>query len=92
MVREVKNLLKSGISKKRLHDFGLEYRWVTRYLNKKIDYKEMKEGLLRDIIKYSKRQMTWFTQPHPWEKDDPKKIHWLTSLTQAEKLVRAFLK
>ena len=33
MVREVKKLLSQGVSKKRLGDLGLEYRWLSRYLN-----------------------------------------------------------
>ena len=84
MIKEVKDLLKKWISKKRLHDFGLEYRWVSQYLTRKIGYKEMKEGLLRDIIKYSKRQMTWFKTN--------KKIHWVKSSKEAEKLTRDFVR
>ena len=60
MVKEVKNLLRSGVSRKRLYDLGLEYRWISEYLSDKASYTEMKKGLLRDIVKYSKRQMTWF--------------------------------
>lgn len=92
MIKEVEKLHKKGISWKRLDDFGLEYRWISRYLCGLASKKEMKENLYRDIIKYSKRQMTWFTQPHPWEKNSPKKINWIISLSQAQKLVRKFLK
>ena len=60
MIKEVKKLHARGVSWKRLHDLGLEYRWIAKYLRKEINYKDMKEGLLKDIIKYSKRQMTWF--------------------------------
>lgn len=87
MVKEVKNLLKSGVGKKRLYDFGLEYRWLARYLNKEIDYKGMKEGLLRDIIKYSKRQMIWFKRN--------KDIKWLAQASapaRASVLVKRFLR
>ena len=89
MVKEVKNLLKSGVSKKRLHDLGLEYRWISRYLNREVDYKNMREGLLGDIIKYSKRQMTWFKRN--------KEIHWLApskvkGVREAEKLTRVFVR
>jgi len=34
MVAEVKKLHKAGISWKRLEEFGLEYRWVARYLQR----------------------------------------------------------
>lgn len=83
MVKEVKNLLKSGVDKKRLYDLGLEYRWVSRYLNKEANYKEMREGLLQDIIKYSKRQTTWFKRN--------KEIHWVKNRKEAEKFIRKFL-
>ena len=83
MIKEVKNLLKSGVSRKRLHDFGLEYHWVGDYLNNKITRQEMEAGLLRDIIKYSKRQMTWFKRN--------KKIHWIKNQKEAEKLVKKFI-
>lgn len=83
MIREVKNLLKSGISKKRLYDFGLEYRWISEYLAGKISYAQMKDGLFRAIIKYSKRQMTWFKRN--------KEIHWVQNQKEAEKLIRKFI-
>lgn len=83
MLREVRNLLKSGVSKKRLYDFGLEYRWVGNYLKNKITRQEMETGLLRDIIKYSKRQMTWFKRN--------KEIHWVKNQKEAEKLVKRFI-
>jgi len=84
MIKEVKDLLNSGVTKKRLHDFGLEYRWVGNYLNNKITRQEMEVGLLRDIIKYSKRQMTWFKKN--------KEIHWIKNEREAEKLVRKFIR
>lgn len=84
MVKEVKSLLKKGVSKKRLNDFGLEYKWVSQYINNKIDYGEMHEGLLRDIIKYSKRQMTWFKRN--------KEIHWVKNQKQAERLISDFFR
>ncbi len=91
MVKEVKDLLNSGVTKKRLYDFGLEYRWIENYLNNKIPHQEMEAGLLKDIIKYSKRQMTWFKKN--------KEIHWLNPTksksksikNEAEKLIKNFL-
>ncbi len=84
MMAEVKRLKKSGISWKRLESFGLEYRWAAKYLQGKISYKEMKECLLRDIIKFSKKQMAW------WKNDE--KIKWIKTKNQAENLVKDFLK
>lgn len=84
MIAEVKKLKKSGISWKRLEGFGLEYRWVARYLQNKISKKEMIEKLQKEIENYAKRQMVWF------KKD--KRIIWIKNQKKAEKLVRDFLK
>ncbi len=83
MMREVKDLLNSGVSKKRLHDLGLEYRWLSEYLAKKIKYADMENGLFRSIVKYSKRQMTWFKIN--------KEIHWIKTSREAGKLVKKFI-
>ncbi|HPC31147.1 MAG TPA: tRNA (adenosine(37)-N6)-dimethylallyltransferase MiaA [Candidatus Paceibacterota bacterium] len=84
MIKEVKKLKQKGVSSKRLEDFGLEYRWVNRYLEKKIDYKEMKETLEKEIIKYAKRQMTWF-------KNKIKRVKWVQLEKEAIILVKKFL-
>ena len=93
VVREVKNLLRSSVTKKRLYDFGLEYRWVSRWLKsserkQSFSNSQEYENLLRDIIKYSKRQMTWFKRN--------KEIHWLNPSAdgqrEAEKLFIQFLR
>ena len=83
MVSEVKSLKKSGLSWKRLEEFGLEYRWLGRYLQKKISYGEMEERLQKDIEKFAKRQMTWFKRD--------KKIHWIENRKEAEKAIAGFL-
>jgi tRNA dimethylallyltransferase len=87
MIKEVKDLLARGVSKKRLHDLGLEYRWVGEYLSGKINYTEMKNDLYKAIVKYSKRQMTWFKRN--------KEIHWVSppagGQKEAEKLIRKFI-
>ncbi len=82
MVAEVKRLKASGLSWKKLDDFGLEYRWIARYLQKKITFQEMIHFLQKDIEHFAKKQMTWF------RKD--KKIRWVKSITQAEQLVKQF--
>ncbi|TAK96597.1 tRNA (adenosine(37)-N6)-dimethylallyltransferase MiaA [Patescibacteria group bacterium] len=80
MLREVRNLhFKKGTSWKRLEQFGLEYYWIARYLQRKITLVEMKEKLRLDIIHYAKRQMTWF------RKD--RRIKWLTSYSGIHKKV-----
>ncbi len=84
MIEEVKKLKKGGLSWRRLEEFGLEYRWISYYLQRKIDYQTMIENLQKAIEKFAKHQMTWF------KKD--KRIKWIKNYKEAEKLVRKFLK
>ncbi|MBU4057819.1 tRNA (adenosine(37)-N6)-dimethylallyltransferase MiaA [Patescibacteria group bacterium] len=60
MINEVKKLHKNGVSWKRLDDFGLEYRFVSRYLRGLLSKDEMIEQLETKIWQYSRRQKTWF--------------------------------
>lgn len=84
MLQEVENLHQSGVSWERLESFGLEYRWLARYLQKKIPLEEMKGKLYFDIIHYAKRQMTWFKRD--------KRILWLKNYPEIEKIVKEFTK
>ena len=84
MLAEVKKLRAQGLSWKRLDSFGLEYRWLARFLQNKISYKEMTERLQKDIEHYAKRQMTWFQR-------DPR-IHWIKNERHATSIVKKFLK
>jgi tRNA dimethylallyltransferase len=77
---EVKKLHKQGVSWKRLESFGLEYRFVSRYLRGLLTYDEMFEQLNIAIQQFAKRQMTWFKR----DKD----IKWITTPSQAEKLAK----
>ncbi len=83
MLKEVKKLHKSGISWQRLEEFGLEYRFISRYLQKKISYKEMKELIQKESEQFVKRQMTWF------KKDE--RINWIKNYSETEKLIKRFL-
>jgi len=83
MIAEVKRLKKSGLSWKRLEEFGLEYRYVAQYLQGKLNYDEMVKNLQKEIENYAKRQITWFKRD--------KKIHWVKNQKEVEKLVRNFL-
>jgi tRNA dimethylallyltransferase len=85
MLQEVENLhSKNKISWKRLESFGLEYRYISLSLQKKISATEMKEKLLQEIKNYAKKQMAWF------QKD--KRILWKKNYTEIEKLIKNFLK
>ncbi|MCX6723740.1 MAG: tRNA (adenosine(37)-N6)-dimethylallyltransferase MiaA [Candidatus Staskawiczbacteria bacterium] len=83
MIEEVKKLHKSGVSWKRLEEFGLEYRFVAQYLQNKITYQEMADKIQKESEHYAKRQMTWFKRD--------KKTHWIKNYTEAKKLVENFL-
>ncbi|MDD4412379.1 MAG: tRNA (adenosine(37)-N6)-dimethylallyltransferase MiaA [Patescibacteria group bacterium] len=88
MVAEIEGLNDNGVSWQRLEKFGLEYKWVSRYLQNKIGYEEMVEKLYNDICRFAKRQMTWFRR---WEKQGAK-IHWINDIKEIEGLVKEFLK
>ena len=98
MIKEVKKLKKTGLSWKRLEEFGLEYKWISLYLQDKIDYNQMIERLEKDICNFAKRQMTWFKKiaqeqlNSEEETKRKKRIHWVKNFNQAKKLVMEFLK
>ena len=83
MVEEVRGLRKQGVSWKRLENFGLEYKWIALYLQKKIDHIGMISLLQKDTEHLAKRQMTWF------KKD--KSIKWIENYEKAKNLLRDFL-
>lgn len=60
MVEEVKDLLVQGYSADRLIYLGLEYKFITQYLQGEFTYEEMKKKLTIAIHQFSKRQMTFF--------------------------------
>lgn len=97
MVKEVGRLrkgnpnLKSPISNRkfsplswpRLESFGLEYKFLALYLQKKLTYDEMTSLLSTAIKQYSKRQMTWFKKNEH--------IQWVRSKREAETVVARFM-
>lgn len=88
MVDEVRTLIKNGASHEFLMKLGLEYRFLTRYLDGEFaSEQEMTEALSAAIKKFAKRQMTWFRR-------DPD-IHWLDmtgdAYGQACALIEEFL-
>ncbi len=83
MIAEVRKLHARGLSWKRMEEMGLEYRYIARFLERTSTRTQMKEILYREIVKYSKRQMTWF------KKD--RRTHWIAGLREAEFDVERFL-
>lgn len=82
MIEEVENLNKQGFSFERMEKLGLEYRFVSEYLEGKIESKEkMIELLYIAICQFAKRQETWF---RGMEKKGVT-INWLTKEANQDK-------
>jgi tRNA dimethylallyltransferase len=60
MIEEIKKILNTGIAAEDLLYYGLEYKYVTLYVTKKISYDNMVRELEIAIHQFAKRQMTWF--------------------------------
>ncbi|MBU4298714.1 tRNA (adenosine(37)-N6)-dimethylallyltransferase MiaA [Patescibacteria group bacterium] len=96
LILEAIKLRKMGLSFKRIEEFGMHYREIAKYLQNKIDEKEMIENSIKEIQNYAKRQMTWFKRdpaPEPSIRYGAgKRILWVQNYRMAEKLVKNFLK
>lgn len=69
MILEAKKLLKARkLTYKRMHELGLEYRYIALFLQGRLSKEEMVPQLHKAIRNYAKRQMTWFKRN--------KKIKW----------------
>lgn len=60
MIEEVQVLLDKGLTPDQLKFYGLEYRYITMFLKKELDYQNMFKLLNTAIHQFAKRQMTWF--------------------------------
>lgn len=83
LIREIKKLIRLGISKKRLGEFGFEYRGGLAYMEKRITREEFLDDLSRNTRAYARRQMTWFKRNS--------EIRWIDSLAEAGRLVKKFI-
>lgn len=85
MIKEAKKLHTQGLTYKRMHELGLEYRFLAMYLKGEMGKEEMVEKLNTAIRQYSKRQMTWFKRN--------KSIKWFNpeDYVQIEKYARNML-
>lgn len=87
MVDEVERLLQKGLSADQLVYYGLEYKFITRYITGELAYDEMVRQLNIAIHQFAKRQMTWFRK---MEREGTR-IIWLKSETPLqENLQRVF--
>jgi len=60
MIDEIKGLLEGGVPASTLIAYGLEYKFVTLYLQGELSYGQMRDQLAIAIHRFAKRQMTWF--------------------------------
>ena len=83
MVEEVEALLSKGVTPERLDYYGLEYRYVSKYLLKELSFDDMFSKLNTAIHQFAKRQMTYFRGME--RRGIP--IHWLNGeLSMEEKI------
>jgi tRNA dimethylallyltransferase len=74
LIEEVERLLGRGVSSKRLHSLGLEYRYVSDYLGGTIKSRnDLTQKLATAIAQFAKRQETWFRR---MERNGTE-IHWI---------------
>ncbi|MBI2046106.1 MAG: tRNA (adenosine(37)-N6)-dimethylallyltransferase MiaA [Parcubacteria group bacterium] len=83
MISEARRLHNNGLSWKRFDELGLEYRFLARYLQKKMRKQEMLTQLETAINQYAKRQKQWF-------KRDPS-IVWVKNAKEAMRTVKKFV-
>jgi len=81
LIEEVRSLLDSGLTPQELKYYGLEYKYITLYIEGKISLRLMEEELCTAICQFSKRQMTWFRK---MEREGTQ-IHWLSGDIPDEK-------
>jgi len=84
LMKEVKKLLASGVSQKRLAEIGLTYKIAARGIKNKIPESEIIQRVQIAERKFSKRQMTWF-------KTD-QRIKWIANQKQASSFIEKYLK
>jgi len=84
MVEEVEGLLQSGVPAEKLDYYGLEYRYISKYILKELGYDEMVRKLNTAIHQFAKRQMTYF---RGMERRGIR-IHWLDGELPMEEKVR----
>ncbi|MBI2327304.1 tRNA dimethylallyltransferase [Candidatus Curtissbacteria bacterium] len=80
MIEEVQKLLDHKINPIWLDSLGLEYRWLSRYLLRKISFKEAVARLKGDTHSFIRRQKTWFRKFKNIQLFDISKDNWQKEL------------
>jgi tRNA dimethylallyltransferase len=88
MIEEVKKLIDDGISFERLNLFGLEYKFIGKYLSGELSYNDMYQKLNSAIHGFAKRQMTWYRK---MERGGTV-IHWIdgSDFNEADQLISKY--
>ena len=60
MIAEVQRLLEGGVTAERLEYYGLEYRYLSRYLSGELNRNDMFQKLNAAIHDFAKKQENWF--------------------------------
>ena len=60
LIEEVERLHREGVRTRRLEFYGLEYRFVARYLKGELNRNDLFQKLNAAIHDFAKRQETWF--------------------------------
>jgi len=87
MIQEVESLLGGGLTPDQLKFYGLEYRFVTQFLEQELSYDSMINLLNTAIHQFAKRQMTWFRR---MEKTGIR-IHWIDGELEMESKLSAMI-
>jgi tRNA dimethylallyltransferase len=87
MIEEVKTLIDKGIPPEKLIFYGLEYKFITQFLQSELTYETMVERLNVAIHQFAKRQMTYFRKMER----DGLKINWLDLNQPINKIIEEIL-
>ncbi|MFH0896156.1 MAG: tRNA (adenosine(37)-N6)-dimethylallyltransferase MiaA [Bacteroidota bacterium] len=87
MIDEINALLTYGVSLEKLDFFGLEYRYISAYVNGKLSYNDMFQKLNAAIHDFAKRQETWFRR---MERKGCQ-IHWIDGNLSLEEKTKIIL-
>ncbi len=60
MIEEARYLLDKGLTHEQLEYYGLEYKYLSKYLSGTLSYEQLFGQLNTAIHQFAKRQMTWF--------------------------------
>ncbi|MBP6976721.1 MAG: tRNA (adenosine(37)-N6)-dimethylallyltransferase MiaA [Bacteroidales bacterium] len=88
MGQEVRQLLAAGLRPEQLTFYGLEYKFLTRYVLGELTYEQMAKLLTIAIHQFAKRQMTWFRRMER----NGLRIHWIDGTIPEEEKVEIVLR